>query len=73
MAPGLCSMIKIEDVSEPCTEAPHRVAEALLLFCQVVFLIFLIINYFMIQQFSSGYWPATFSKKKGLKAGQYGQ
>jgi len=34
MAPGLCSMIKIEDVSEPCTEAPHRVAEALLLFCQ---------------------------------------
>jgi len=34
MTPGLCSMIKIEDVSEPCTEAPHRVAEALLLFCQ---------------------------------------
>ena len=44
MTPGLCSMIKIEDVSEPCTEAPHRVAEALLLFCQVVFMIFITIN-----------------------------
>ena len=35
MAPGLCSMIKVEDVSEPLTESPDRVAEAVLLFCQV--------------------------------------
>jgi len=34
MAPGLCSMIKIEDVSEPLTETPDRVSEAILLFCQ---------------------------------------
>jgi len=34
MNPALCSMIKIEDVSEPLTEAPVRVSEALLLFCQ---------------------------------------
>ena len=35
MAPGLSSMIKVEDVSEPLTETPARVAEAVLLFCQV--------------------------------------
>eukprot|EP00092_Neocalanus_flemingeri_P011887 GFUD01012819.1.p1 GENE.GFUD01012819.1~~GFUD01012819.1.p1 ORF type:complete len:880 (+),score=232.59 GFUD01012819.1:62-2701(+) len=34
MSPGLCSMIKIEDVSEPLTETPGRVSEAVLLFCQ---------------------------------------
>ena len=28
-------MIKVEDVSEPLTETPARVAEAVLLFCQV--------------------------------------
>jgi len=36
MAPGLCSMIKVEDVSEPLTETPARVSEAVLLFCQGV-------------------------------------
>jgi len=36
MSPGLCSIIKVEDISEPLTEAPHRVAEAVLLFCQGV-------------------------------------
>ena len=35
MNPGLCSMIKVEDVSEPLTETPERVSEAVLLFCQV--------------------------------------
>ena len=35
MAPGLCSMIKVEDVSDPLTETPDRVSEAVLLFCQV--------------------------------------
>ena len=35
MSSGLCSMIKVEDVSEPLTETPARVAEAVLLFCQV--------------------------------------
>ena len=35
MNPGLCSMIKVEDVSEPLTETPARVSEAVLLFCQV--------------------------------------
>ena len=35
MTPGLCSMIKVEDVSEPLVEAPEKVAEAMLLFCQV--------------------------------------
>eukprot|EP00092_Neocalanus_flemingeri_P012881 GFUD01013877.1.p1 GENE.GFUD01013877.1~~GFUD01013877.1.p1 ORF type:complete len:575 (-),score=168.18 GFUD01013877.1:461-2185(-) len=34
MAPGLCSMIIVEDVSEPLTETPGRVSEAVLLFCQ---------------------------------------
>jgi len=34
MSPGLCSMIKIEDVFEPLTETPARVSEAVLLFCQ---------------------------------------
>jgi len=34
MAPGLCSMIKVEDVSEPLAESPERVSEAILLFCQ---------------------------------------
>jgi len=34
MLPGLCSMIKVEDISEPLTETPDRVAEAILLFCQ---------------------------------------
>jgi len=34
MTPGLCSMIKVEDVSEPLVEAPEKVAEAMLLFCQ---------------------------------------
>ena len=36
MAPGMCSMIKVEDVSEPLTETPARVSEAVLLFCQVM-------------------------------------
>lgn len=34
MVPGLCSMIKVEDVSEPLSESPWKVAEAVLLFCQ---------------------------------------
>ena len=32
MSPGLCSMIKVDDVSEPLTEAPDKVSEAVLLF-----------------------------------------
>jgi hypothetical protein len=40
MSPGLCSMIKIEEVAEPLNEAPIRVAEAVLLFCQVLHTIF---------------------------------
>jgi len=34
LTPGLCSMIKVEDVVDPLQEAPWKVAEALLLFCQ---------------------------------------
>merc|ERR1712156_539710 len=34
MRPGLCSIIKVEDVSEPLIEAMEKVAEAVLLFCQ---------------------------------------
>jgi len=34
MTPGLCSMIKIEEVVEPMSETPGKVAEAVLLFCQ---------------------------------------
>ena len=35
LAPGLCSMIKVENVTEPLKETPAKVAEAVLLFCQV--------------------------------------
>eukprot|EP00092_Neocalanus_flemingeri_P020765 GFUD01022500.1.p1 GENE.GFUD01022500.1~~GFUD01022500.1.p1 ORF type:complete len:312 (+),score=110.12 GFUD01022500.1:120-1055(+) len=31
---GLCSMIKVEEVADPLAEAPEKVAEALILFCQ---------------------------------------
>jgi len=31
---GLCSMIKVEEVVDPLAEAPDKVAEALILFCQ---------------------------------------
>merc|ERR1712240_41141 len=34
MRPGLCSIIKVEEVSEPLIEAMGKVAEAALLFCQ---------------------------------------
>jgi len=34
ITPGLCSMIKVEEVSDPLTEAKEKVAEALILFCQ---------------------------------------
>jgi len=34
MSPGLCSIIKLEDVIEPLTENPEKTAEALILFCQ---------------------------------------
>eukprot|EP00092_Neocalanus_flemingeri_P002791 GFUD01002988.1.p1 GENE.GFUD01002988.1~~GFUD01002988.1.p1 ORF type:complete len:301 (-),score=93.37 GFUD01002988.1:107-1009(-) len=34
LSPGLCSMIKVEDVSEPLQETPGKTAEAVLLFCQ---------------------------------------
>jgi len=34
IAPGLCSMIKVEEVADPLAEAPEKVAEALILFCQ---------------------------------------
>lgn len=32
--PGLCSIIKVEDVTNPLLEAPEKVSEALILFCQ---------------------------------------
>ena len=35
ITPGLCSIIKVEEVSDPLVEAPEKVAEALILFCQV--------------------------------------
>ena len=31
---GLCSLIKVEGVRDPLVEAPDKVAEPLLLFCQ---------------------------------------
>jgi len=36
MKPGLCSMIKFEDITEPLLEVPEKTAEAILLFCQGV-------------------------------------
>jgi len=36
ISPGLCSIIKVEDISDPLLESPGRVAEAVLLFCQGV-------------------------------------
>ena len=36
LMPGLCSMIKMEEVSEPLHETPGKTAEAVLHFCQVV-------------------------------------
>jgi len=36
MTPGLSSIIKFEEVSEPLSEVPQKTAEALLLFCQGV-------------------------------------
>jgi len=36
MAPGMSSIIKFEDVSEPVSEVPEKTAEAILLFCQGV-------------------------------------
>eukprot|EP00091_Calanus_sinicus_P018740 TRINITY_DN4388_c0_g1_i3.p1 TRINITY_DN4388_c0_g1~~TRINITY_DN4388_c0_g1_i3.p1 ORF type:complete len:311 (-),score=97.47 TRINITY_DN4388_c0_g1_i3:236-1168(-) len=34
ITPGLCSIIKLEEVDDPLVEAPEKVAEALILFCQ---------------------------------------
>ena len=34
IAPGLCSIIRVEDVEDPLVEAPEKVCEALVLFCQ---------------------------------------
>merc|ERR1712059_116006 len=36
MTPGMSSIIKFEDVSEPISEIPEKTAEAILLFCQGV-------------------------------------
>jgi hypothetical protein len=35
LRPGICSMIKIEDVYDVLKEATAKTAEAILLFCQV--------------------------------------
>jgi len=32
--PGLCSIIKVEDVTNPLQESPDKLSEALILFCQ---------------------------------------
>jgi len=37
--PGICSIIKVEDVVEPLQETPAKVAEAVILFCQGLCLI----------------------------------
>jgi len=34
ISPGLCSVIKVEDVANPLAEAPEKVGESLILFCQ---------------------------------------
>ena len=34
IAPGLCSLIKLEDVTAVLAEAPERLADSLILFCQ---------------------------------------
>ena len=34
IAPGLCSIIRVEEVEDPLVEAPEKVCEALVLFCQ---------------------------------------
>jgi len=36
ITPGICSIIKVEDVCEPLMETPTKTSEALLLFCQGV-------------------------------------
>jgi len=48
--PGLCSMIKVEDVVEPLNEASERVAEALILFCQGLGLMASVVRKFSRQQ-----------------------
>ena len=37
LRPGICSMIKVEDVADVLTEANVKAAEAILLFCQVMY------------------------------------
>ena len=54
MLPGLCSIIKIEEVCEPLIEAVDRVTDAVLLFCQVLKMINL---YLLRIKIFSGYWP----------------
>ena len=73
MCPGLCSMIEVEDISEPLTEAPDKVSEAVLLFCQarpkikrctcLTFNFVPLPNYYYI----SGYWPAVLFTKAIVK------
>ena len=54
MLPGLCSIIKIEEVCEPLIEAVDRVTDAVLLFCQVQKITYL---YLLRIKIFSGYWP----------------
>ena len=51
ITPGLCSIIKVEEVSDPLAEAPEKVAEALILFCQVRDLFYFLILFVYLDYF----------------------
>ena len=69
-------MIKVEDVSDPLTETPARVSEAVLLFCQVTFFFYKIKrrkDTTVQLHFGNfeGQWPVVLCTKTPLKTRQY--
>ena len=38
MKPGVCSLIKLDDIEDVLEEAPEKLADSVILFCQVSFL-----------------------------------
>ena len=63
-------MIKVEDVSEPLTETPSRVAEAVLLFCQVTKMC---LNRLLTSSHFAGNWSAFLCSKETFQTKQFFQ
>ena len=36
MKPGVCSLIKLDDIEDVLEEAPEKLADSVILFCQVL-------------------------------------